>query len=122
MTKVRPLIVDGQTILVEVEDIDLQLPAPAEGETLALGDGVVEKVADLRDQITSTCVAVYQSMRSASAAVKPDEVSVEFGVKLGGEAGVPFVAKGTAEASLSITLTWKPNGTALPAPSADQHV
>lgn len=33
-----------------------------------------------------------------------DKVKLEFGVNVGGEAGVPYVTKGTAECSLKITV------------------
>ena len=45
----------------------------------------------------------------ATAELKPDGIELQFGVKLGGEMGVPFVAKGTSEASFSIKLTWAPD-------------
>jgi hypothetical protein len=57
------------------------------------------------------CVALYRKMSFELAKVRPDEVTVEFGLTLGGEAGVPFVAKGTAEASFKISATWKPAST-----------
>jgi Trypsin-co-occurring domain 1 len=36
----------------------------------------------------------------------PDEMEVEFGLKMGGETGV-IVAKGTAEVNFRITLCWR---------------
>ncbi len=33
-----------------------------------------------------------------------DEVTLEFGIELGGEAGVPYVTKGTAKSHLKITV------------------
>jgi hypothetical protein len=36
----------------------------------------------------------------------PDEMEVEFGLKMGGETGV-IVAKGTAEVNFRVTLAWK---------------
>jgi hypothetical protein len=33
-----------------------------------------------------------------------DKVQLEFGINLGGEAGVPYVTKGTAQCSLKITV------------------
>ncbi|MDF1680680.1 CU044_2847 family protein [Ponticaulis sp.] len=37
----------------------------------------------------------------------PREVAVELGVSVGGEAGVPFITKGTVGANFKVTLTWK---------------
>lgn len=33
-----------------------------------------------------------------------DKVTLQFGIRVGGEAGVPYVTKGTAESNLSITV------------------
>ncbi|MTE17604.1 hypothetical protein F0L17_00305 [Streptomyces sp. TRM43335] len=38
--------------------------------------------------------------------LSPTETTIEFGLKMGGETGV-VVAKGTAEASFTLTLTWR---------------
>ena len=37
---------------------------------------------------------------------KPLECAIEFGVNVGGEAGVPFVTKGTVGANFKISLKW----------------
>lgn len=37
----------------------------------------------------------------------PDETTVEFGLKMGGETGM-IIAKGTAEVNFKITMSWKP--------------
>jgi hypothetical protein len=38
---------------------------------------------------------------------KPASCSVEFGVNVGGETGVPFVTKGTVGANFKVTITWE---------------
>ncbi|GAA3239952.1 CU044_2847 family protein [Actinocorallia longicatena] len=43
--------------------------------------------------------------RLRDAARAPDEISVGFGLKLGGETGLIF-AKGKAETSFTVTVTW----------------
>jgi hypothetical protein len=40
-------------------------------------------------------------------AMKISEGTIEFGVELGGEMGVPLITKGEARANFKITLTWK---------------
>ncbi|MGH3864981.1 MAG: CU044_2847 family protein [Pseudonocardiaceae bacterium] len=37
----------------------------------------------------------------------PEQMAVEFGLKLGGETGM-IIAKGTAEVNFKVTLSWKP--------------
>ena len=38
------------------------------------------------------------------AVANVDNVTLEFGIKVGGEAGIPYVTKGTAESNLKITV------------------
>jgi surfactin synthase thioesterase subunit len=38
--------------------------------------------------------------------LSPDETSVDFGLKIGGEYGI-VIAKGTAEVNLAVHMTWK---------------
>jgi len=37
----------------------------------------------------------------------PDEIGLEFGVKISGEVGWWFFAKASGEASINVTLTWR---------------
>jgi hypothetical protein len=63
-------------------------------ETLAkVGKVVAEAVAPVFDQL--------QGMPG-----KPSEFAIEFGVNVGGEHGVPWVAKGTIGANFKISLKW----------------
>ena len=36
-------------------------------------------------------------------------MTLEFGLQLGGEAGVPFITKGTVQANVKVTVEWKLN-------------
>ncbi len=36
----------------------------------------------------------------------PSKVTMEFGLQAGGETGVPFVTKGTAQANVKVTIEW----------------
>jgi hypothetical protein len=40
----------------------------------------------------------------------PREFELEFGVSVGGEAGVPFVTKGTVDTNFKVKITWKGSG------------
>lgn len=39
-------------------------------------------------------------------ATKPAECAIEFGVNVGGEAGIPFVTKGSVGANFKVTIKW----------------
>ena len=38
--------------------------------------------------------------------LRPSECAIEFGVNVGGEAGVPFITKGTVGANFKVSLKW----------------
>lgn len=44
------------------------------------------------------------TVQSLVAIANVDKVTLEFGIELGGEAGVPYVTKGTAKSNLKITV------------------
>jgi hypothetical protein len=127
VTTVQPIRINGTTIFVEVDELppapapdhDPAEPGPIPGPPSTPGagpqgsledlDDVVERLGDVGDSLRTTCTALYNAMRDATAELRPDGIELQFGVKLGGEMGVPFVAKGTSEANFSIKLTWAPD-------------
>ncbi|MFD9986141.1 CU044_2847 family protein [Streptomyces massasporeus] len=62
--------------------------------------------------LTELVRGVAATMREATAAVAPDEVSVAFGVELAAKAGrvVSVLAEGETKASVVVTLTWRGGG------------
>lgn len=72
--------------------------------TSARADAVIERVDQLRGTIAKVCDHIRSSFAEAN---HPDELKVSFGISLGGELGVPFVSRGTAEASIIVEATWK---------------
>ncbi|MGF1571189.1 MAG: CU044_2847 family protein [Nodosilinea sp.] len=49
---------------------------------------------------TNYTMNAFKDMATANV----ESVTLEFGIKVGGEAGVPYVTKGTAESNLKITV------------------
>ncbi|MGD1898631.1 MAG: CU044_2847 family protein [Phormidesmis sp.] len=49
---------------------------------------------------TSQTLNAFKGMASGNV----DKVTLQFGIRIAGEAGVPYVTKGTAESNLSITV------------------
>ena len=47
---------------------------------------------------------IFKHGMVAKAIANVDKVTLEFGIELGGEAGVPYVTKGTAKSNLKITV------------------
>ena len=93
---------DGGSILVEVEEPEgAVVPAARAG-------GVPEKARQTfeaaLEKIKPAAGTIIAKLRGLSD--PPDEVGVEFGLKLSAEAGA-FVASAGTEANYKVTLTWK---------------
>ncbi len=67
---------------------------------------LVNQLQRLGETVGDTCAEMVGAAIKRLKDVQPAELEIEFGVTLGGEAGVPFVTKGEAEASFKITAKW----------------
>ena len=116
MAKLTPIkLEDGAVIYVETsKEIDLPetLPAHAlpedEEETPLTTKGGAMGTAFQRFKSIEGTICAYtthtlNAFRDLSAA-NVEKVTLEFGIKVGGEAGIPYVTKGTAESNLKITV------------------
>lgn len=63
-------------------------------------------VAEIGEAIAETCSAVFASVEAQVGRILPDELTLEFGVSLAGETGVPFVGKVAAESTFTVTAKW----------------
>jgi len=64
----------------------------------------VGKLGDLIRAMTDTAAQAL----SESALGNVNKVTLEFGIKLGGEAGIPFITNGKAEGSVNIKVEFSP--------------
>ena len=93
---------DGNSVLAEVDE-----PMP-EGVVKAARPGEVaakakETLEDALDKIQPAAQAIIAKLRGLPDA--PDEIGVEFGIKLSAEAGA-FIASAGVEANYKVTLKW----------------
>lgn len=110
MTQLAPLTLnDGTVIYIETtDDVDPVVnPAAGTGEITRTEKGMSEQVnknfyamqATIRAYTTYTLDAFKQL-----AGANVNKVTLEFGIKMAGEAGVPYVTKGTAESISKLLL------------------
>ena len=94
---------DGSSILVEVEDAEMGgvVRASRGSETIAKAQKTFEEAMDKVKPAASTIIAKLRSLHDS-----PDEIEVEFGLKLSADAGA-FVASAGMEANYTVTLKWK---------------
>lgn len=101
---------DGGEVLVEVVPARVSLE---KGIVKAgLGKKVTTVVTEAKESfeaamevITSSTQALVQKLEQL--AKSPDEVEINFGIKIAAEVGAAVIAKAGADAEFSVKLTWK---------------
>ncbi len=84
-----------------------------EGGAVAAGgaaDKAMQKLEDIGDAVADVCRSIQKKVIGALQAAAPDELTLEFGIVLTGETGIPMLTKASAEATLKVSTTWKKNG------------
>ncbi|MGW8883962.1 CU044_2847 family protein [Streptomyces sp. NPDC055749] len=73
---------------------------------------LVDQVQARVESLTGIVTSVARSLAEPLRAVRPDEVSVEFGIELTAKAGkvVGLLADGEAKGGIKVTLTWNGGG------------
>lgn len=106
---------DGTPVWARISGAEeLDGPAPGSGPTYTdtgfgdIADQVQARVESLQGVVTS----VARSLAVPLRAVRPDEVSVEFGIELTAKSGriVGLLADGEAKGAIKVTLTWNGGG------------
>jgi hypothetical protein len=92
----------------EVVTFELSNGAIVSAEIDSAPEGIDEaKVPQIPfEEVKKALVGFGTDIGDAIKAISPDSASVEFGLELGGKAGIPFVTEGSATAHITVTLTW----------------
>lgn len=105
---------DGTPVWARISGAEeLNLPA-GDGPTYTdtgFGD-IADRVQARVESLQSVVTSVARSLAVPLRAVRPDEVSVEFGIELTAKSGkvVGLLADGEAKGAIKITLTWNGGG------------
>jgi hypothetical protein len=105
----RAQVDDGLEILIEVADPVAEVsPQAGPGGRLAGArtEKAIHQLHEVGRAIGVTCKNLYAHTRENLAEHAPDELTLEFGLKFTGEAGL-ILSKASGEASLVIKATWK---------------
>lgn len=118
MTKLTPIKLDDNTIIYIEATGDVDVPV-ASTEELAEEEeeGLVSKgmsPEQIRQKMMQNFLAIQNTIRAYTVhtlnsfkqipIANVDKVTLEFGIEMGGEAGVPYVTKGTAKSNMKITV------------------
>ncbi|ASC69181.1 hypothetical protein XM38_001070 [Halomicronema hongdechloris C2206] len=108
---------DGTQIYIEATE-DIATPTPdgpaTAGETTRTAKGLGLPSHQASQRITQSFQAIEGTIRTYTrytlnafrelAIAEVERVTLEFGVSVGGEAGIPYVTQGRAESNLRITV------------------
>ncbi|MEH2297536.1 MAG: CU044_2847 family protein [Nostoc sp.] len=118
MTQLTPIqLEDGTIIYIEATDnVDappVSIEVSPHGEEEALIDKgwdadvaqkqIVQNFQAIEGTIRAYTVYTLNAFKKIPIA-NINKVTLEFGIKVGGEAGIPYVTKGTAESNLKVTV------------------
>lgn len=101
---------DGHSkIYIQYDEDDIDR-LQAVGVRFRFPEDIKERTKIFKEMITST-VSGYSEMlldtvRQGMKDFRPDKVTLEFGLQIGGEAGVPIITKGTAQANVKVSVEW----------------
>lgn len=114
---------DGTPVWARISGAE-ELAVPS-GELSYTDTGFADRVEAQVESLQAVVTSVARSLAAPLRAVRPDEVSVEFGIELTAKAGkvVGLLADGETKAGIKVTLTWNsgPPAPDTPAPDTPDH-
>ena len=109
MSQLAPITLDdGTTIYIEAAERS-DVPAPPAEEPSgrvakgALSSGLQRQLPTVKNTITQYTRYVLNAFREMGSG-NVDKVNLEFGLKIAGSSGIPYITEGSAEANLQITV------------------
>ncbi|QTR49522.1 CU044_2847 family protein [Candidatus Thiothrix anitrata] len=114
--KISPVEINGKTIWIEVEDIDITQPivTPRDNRPSDLLDDDAAPVGPISDyfkdkvsSVADTLEAVVGSIDKGISKISPDEWSIEVNIGFAGEHNIPFLAKSSVNGGVKVNAKWK---------------
>jgi hypothetical protein len=94
-------IAKGKSVIIEIEDVEEGLMPASIDDKIAKAKQSFEHALDTIGPIAGKLLT-----RLKEISKEPDQIAIEFGLKLGFNAGV-VIASGSSEANFKVSLTWK---------------
>jgi NTP-dependent ternary system trypsin peptidase co-occuring protein len=98
---------DGSEIYIQYDERDSN-----EFYAVGITDDILERTRRFQESVEKivegyALVVLDKVQKGLEKGPKPSKVNLEFGIQAGGEAGLPFVAKGTIDANIKVSLEWQ---------------
>lgn len=93
----------GGTVLIEVEETEEERGRVPVARKLEMPEEATKEFEKALDEIRPVVDTIVQKLKDLSS--KPDNIGVEFGIKMNTQAGAIIAATGV-EANFKITLSW----------------
>jgi hypothetical protein len=102
------VLIDGKAIPVEFTNGDAaDMPVPVDNPDTTLESLTpAPRLAEVGTQVETILCGVSSLVRKALQESAPNEWTVEILIGFKGEAGIPFVTKGEANASIKVNAKW----------------
>jgi Trypsin-co-occurring domain 1 len=101
---------DQQIVFIQViDEPDIVNMEQGDGSAAGVADAarILAKLDQVGDSIGQMCRTLHARIKESIQENKPKELSLEFGVTLAGEAGIPLVTNGSVEATFKVTAIWE---------------
>jgi hypothetical protein len=99
MTKMKLIEIEGFLVEISSEKLDISSSTIDE----LVGGKEDEYKYKLKNTISNACNYLKNAVVEIS---DPDEINIEFGIKFGGEGGIPYITKVTGESSIKVSSKW----------------
>lgn len=120
MTKLTPIQLDDNTIIYIEASEEVNLPSVITEEIIEEEEEALDSKGMSPEAVHKQVMQNFQAIQGTICAytvytlnafkqipitnANVDKVTLEFGIELGGEAGVPYVTRGTAKSNMKITV------------------
>lgn len=113
MSEVQRLLIEenGETYEIYIETKATPTMPPSRGhesgrESMGFQEDAVIKMQQARQMIRAYTAYALSAFKDFGAA-EIEEVTLKFGLKMGGKAGIPYITEGSAESNLEIEVKCK---------------
>ena len=108
MPRLTPIQIDENTIIYieSTDEVEIPKETSTAGGRVAKGvksEQILQNFQVIENTIRTYTTYTLNAFRNLAIA-NVAEVTLQFGVEIGGEAGIPYITKGTAKSNLNITV------------------